>query len=474
MFQSCLCNKVYKKIDDSDIKFLQDLLGSERVFSGSNINEDYSHDELNTVKAYPEVLVEITNTQEVSKIMKYAYDNDIAVVARGSGTGLVGSSVPIHGGIMISMSKMNKILEIDDENLTLTVEPGVLLMEIAKYVEDHDLFYPPDPGEISATIGGNISTNAGGMRAVKYGVTRDYVMGLELVLPNGTILNVGGKVVKDSSGYSILDLICGSEGTLAIITKAILKLLPLPKKVISLLVPFPNLDTAIGTVPKIIKAKKIPTAIEFMQREVIIAAEQFLGKKFPDNSADAYLLLTFDGNTKEEIEKDYEVVANICLAEGAYDVFITDTDERKEAVWSARKAFLEAVKASTTEMDECDVVVPRNKVAEFIKYTDSLQKEFSIRIRSFGHAGDGNLHIYVLKDDLDEQTWKEKLAAVFDKMYDKAEELGGLVSGEHGIGYAKKEFISNQYGKEYMELMFHIKLAFDPKNILNPGKICEG
>ena len=474
MFESCLCSKVYKKIDDKDLKFLTDLLGSQRVIAGNNISEDYSHDELNTVKAFPEVLVEIITAQEVSEIMKYANNNDIPVVARGSGTGLVGSSVPLHGGIMLNMTKMNRILELDDENLTLTVEPGVLLMEIAKFVEDFELFYPPDPGEISATIGGNINTNAGGMRAVKYGVTRDYVLGLELVLPSGTIINVGGKVVKNSSGYSILDLICGSEGTLAIITKAILKLLPLPKKTISLLVPFPDLDRAISTVPKIIKAKKIPTAIEFMQREVIIAAEQFLGKKFPDNSADAYLLLTFDGNTKEEIERDYETVANICIAEGAYDVYITDTDERKEAVWSARKAFLEAVKASTTEMDECDVVVPRNKVAEFIKYTDSLQKEHKIRIRSFGHAGDGNLHVYILRDDLDENTWKERLAAVFDKMYDKSIELGGLVSGEHGIGYAKKEFISTQYGKEYMELMLQIKLAFDPNNILNPGKICQG
>jgi glycolate oxidase len=473
MFDSCLCNKVYKKIDNKDLKFLTDLLGSQRVIAGNNISEDYSHDELNTIKAFPEVLVEIHTVQEVSEIMKYSNGNNIPVVARGSGTGLVGSSVPLHGGIMLDMTKMNKIIELDDENLTLTVEPGVLLMEIAKFVEDYELFYPPDPGEISATIGGNINTNAGGMRAVKYGVTRDYVMGLELVLPSGTIINVGGKVVKNSSGYSILDLICGSEGTLAIITKAILKLLPLPKRTISLLVPFPDLDRAISTVPKIIKAKKIPTAIEFMQREVIVAAEQFLGKKFPDNSADAYLLLTFDGNSKEEIEKDYETVANICIAEGAYDVYITDTDERKETVWSARKAFLEAVKASTTVIDECDVVVPRNKVAEFIKYTDSLQKEFKIRIRSFGHAGDGNLHVYILKDDLDESTWKEKLAAVFDKMYDKSIKLGGLVSGEHGIGYAKKEFISTQYGKEYMELMLQIKLAFDPNNILNPGKICQ-
>ena len=473
MLKSCLCDKTYKKLDENDIKFLKDLLGSERVKIGKEISEDYCHDELNTIRGYPEALVEVLNTEEVSKIMKYAYDNDIPVVVRGSGTGLVGGAVSLYGGIMISMVKMNKILELDDENLTLTVEPGVLLMEIAKFVEDYELFYPPDPGEISATIGGNINTNAGGMRAVKYGVTRDYVMGLELVLPNGAILNVGGKVVKDSSGYSIVDLICGSEGTLAIVTKAILRLLPLPKKTISLLIPFPDLDTAISTVPKIIKAKKIPTAIEFMQREVIIAAEQFLGKKFPDNSADAYLLLTFDGNTKEEIKKDYETVANICISEGAYDAYITDTDERKEAVWSARKAFLEAVKASTTEMDECDVVVPRNKVAEFIKYTHNLQDEFKIRIRSFGHAGDGNLHIYILKDNLDENTWKEKLAAVFNKMYNKAIELGGLVSGEHGIGYAKKEFISSQYGEEYMQLMLRIKLAFDPKNILNPGKICE-
>ncbi len=243
------------------------------------------------------------------------------------------------------------------------------------------------------------------MRAVKYGVTRDYIRGLEIVLPDGKVIQVGGKVVKNSSGYSIKDLVCGAEGTLAIVTKAILKLLPLPKKAISLLIPFPNLEMAINTVPKIIKSKAIPTAIEFMQREVILAAEKFLGKKFPDNSSDAYLLLTFDGNTKEDIEKDYEKVADICLEEGALDVYISDTDERKEAVWSARGAFLEAVKASTTEMDECDVVVPRNKVASFVKYTDELQEQFDVRIRSFGHAGDGNLHVYVLRDNLNKEQW---------------------------------------------------------------------
>lgn len=463
----------YKKLDTKDIGFLTALLGESRVFTEEAINEDFSHDEMGGISRLPDVLVEVATTEEVSRIMKYADENLIPVVARGSGTGLVGASVPVYGGIMICMSKMNNILELDEENLTLTLEPGMLLMDINKYVEPFDLFYPPDPGEKTATIAGNINTNAGGMRAVKYGVTRDYVRGLEIVLPNGDILNVGGKVVKNSSGYSIKDLICGSEGTLGIVTKAILKLVPLPKKTVSLLIPFPNLDMAISTVPKIVKSKAAPTAIEFMQREVILAAEEFLGKKFPDNSSDAYLLLTFDGNSLTDIEKAYESVANICLEEGALDVFITDTDERKEAVWSARGAFLEAVKASTTEMDECDVVVPRNKVAEFIKYTDELQKEYNVRIRSFGHAGDGNLHVYVLRDQLTDEEWDKKLHEVFGAMYGKSVELKGLVSGEHGIGYAKKPYMFEQYGPEYVTLMKNIKLAFDPNNILNPGKVCQ-
>ncbi|MFT5873390.1 MAG: glycolate oxidase [Clostridium sp.] len=463
----------YKKLDARDIEFLVSILGNDRVFTGEEINDDFSHDEMGGISKMPDVLVEVLETSEVAKIMKYANENMIPVVARGSGTGLVGASVPIYGGIMINMSKMNKILEIDEENLMLTLEPGVLLMEISKYVEEFDLFYPPDPGEKSATIGGNISTNAGGMRAVKYGVTRDYIRGLEVVLPSGEILNVGGKVVKNSTGYSIKDMICGAEGTLGIVTKIILKLIPLPKKAVSLLIPFPNLDMAINTVPLIVKSKAAPTAIEFMQREVIIAAEEFLGKKFPDNSSDAYLLLTFDGNSIEEIERAYESVANICLEEGALDVFITDTDERKEAVWSARGAFLEAVKATTTDMDECDVVVPRNKVAEFIKYTNELQKQFDVRIRSFGHAGDGNLHVYVLKDELTDEAWEVKIAEVFEAMYSKSRQLKGLVSGEHGIGFAKKAYMLEQLGPVYIDLMKNIKFAFDPKNILNPGKVCQ-
>ena len=411
--------------------------------------------------------------ETVHYIAEFCYENNIPVTPRGAGTGLVGSSVAIEHGIMIDSSLMNHILELDEENLTITVEPGVLLMELAAYVEDHDFFYPPDPGEKSATIGGNISTNAGGMRAVKYGVTRDYVRGLEVVLPNGKIVEFGGKVVKNSSGYSLKDLMIGSEGTLGFITKATLKLLPLPKKAISLLIPFKTLKEAIDTVPLIIKSKAIPTAIEFMQREVIIDAEEYLGKKFPDSQSDAYLLLKFDGNSTEEIEADYDKVAKLCLEAGALDVLISDTEEREESIWKARGAFLEAIKGSTTDMDEVDMVVPRNKVNEMVEYLHNLHNEVDIRIKSFGHAGDGNLHSYILKDDLSQEEFEKRMAAAMEKIYEKAAQLGGKVSGEHGIGFAKKPYLRESLDPETIELMSGIKKAFDPKNILNPHKVFQ-
>ncbi|MBQ4314013.1 MAG: FAD-binding oxidoreductase [Lentisphaeria bacterium] len=461
----------YKAFTANDLEALQKICGVERVIPRECIGEDYSHDELAGIHNFPDVLVKAVSTQEVSKIMKYASANNIPVTPRGSGTGLVGGSVALCGGIMLDLTLMNHFLELDEENMTLTLEPGVLLMDVGKYVEEAGLFYPPDPGEKTATIGGNINTNAGGMRAVKYGVTRDYVRGLEVVLPNGNIMELGGKVVKNSSGYSLKDIIVGSEGTLGIVTKAILRLLPLPKHKISLLVPFPDLPSAISAVPSVIRASSIPTAVEFMEREVILAAEEFLARKFPDNSSDAYLLLTYDGASKEELDIAWEEAANICLECGALDVFISNTQERNESIWSARGAFLEAIKASTSEMDECDVVVPRRHVAEFVLYSHALQKKHNVRIRSFGHAGDGNLHIYVLRDELDEKSWEEKLAAVFADLYSKADTLGGKVSGEHGIGYAKKPYLSDSLSSDEKAVMAGIKAAFDPANILNPGKL---
>lgn len=463
----------YKKIDGHDIAYLRTLVDNKRFFYGGEISEDYSHDELGGIKNYPEVLIKVKSGEEIAAIMDYANGQHIPVVVRGSGTGLVGAAVAIEGGIMLETTLMNRILELDEDNLTVTVEPGVLLMELAQFAMDHDFMYPPDPGEKSATIGGNISTNAGGMRAVKFGVTRDYVRGLTIVTPTGKVMKLGGKVVKNSSGYSLKDLIIGSEGTLAIITEAILKLVPLPPRTVSLLIPFESMDAALDIVPRIIKSKSEPTAIEYFSSECIGFSEEYLGKKFPDHSADAYLLLTYDGNELAEVEKAYAPVADMCLNSGALDVLIVDTDERKDSVWSARSAFLEAIKGSTTEMDECDVVVPRNQVANFIKFTHRLSKDIGLRLPSFGHAGDGNLHIYLCRDGLDHAQWQTCRETAFDAMYAEAEKMGGLVSGEHGIGYAKKDYLTAQYGMDIMGLMRGIKTVFDPNNILNPGKVCQ-
>lgn len=462
----------YKKLDTNDINALKLIIpDSLRLLYGESINEEYSHDELGGTKSIPDAVIKAASADEVSAVMKYAFENNIPVTPRGSGTGLVGACVPVEGGIVIDLSPMNKVLELDEENLTITVEPGLLLMELSQFVEEKGFFYPPDPGEKTATIGGNISTNAGGMRAVKYGVTRDYVRGLQVVLPNGNIISLGGKVVKNSSGYALKDLMIGSEGTLGIITKAILKLLPLPQKTISLLVPFNSLSSAINTVPQIVKSKNIPTAIEFMQKEVIADAESYLGSKFPHHGSKAYLLLKFDGNSKQEIEACYDDVAKICLDNGAVDVLISDTDERDEAIWKARGAFLEAIKASTSDMDEVDVVVPRSCVNDLVEFSHSLQDKIGIRIKSFGHAGDGNLHIYILKDNLKEAEWQEKMELAMKEMYAKAAELCGKVSGEHGIGYAKKGYLKNVLTADEIAIMKGIKQSFDPKLILNPNKI---
>ena len=457
-----------------DFDKIIEITDNERVWVGDEIAKEYYKDEMPEYGVFPpELYVEVLNKEEVSEIMKYAYEQNIPVVCRGAGTGLAGGATCKYGGIMLSVMRMNKIFPVDHKNQTITAQPGALLIDIQVAAKEEGLFYPPDPGEKSATIGGNISTNAGGMRAVKYGVTRDYVRGLEVVLPNGKIVEFGGKVVKNSSGYSLKDLMIGSEGTLGFITKATLKLLPLPKKAISLLIPFKTLKEAIDTVPLIIKSKAIPTAIEFMQREVIIDAEEYLGKKFPDSQSDAYLLLKFDGNSTEEIEADYDKVAKLCLEAGALDVLISDTEEREESIWKARGAFLEAIKGSTTDMDEVDMVVPRNKVNEMVEYLHNLHNEVDIRIKSFGHAGDGNLHSYILKDDLSQEEFEKRMAEAMEKIYEKAAQLGGKVSGEHGIGFAKKPYLRESLDPETVELMSGIKKAFDPKNILNPHKVFQ-
>ena len=280
-------------------------------------------------------------------------------------------------------------------------------------------------------------------------------------------------MVKNSSGYSIQNLLVGSEGTLAVVTELILKLIPLPEHTMSLLVPFDDLDACFRAVPKIIQSRTAPTAVEFMQREVIAAAEEYLGLYFPDKSSNAYLLLTYDGNTKTELEATYKRAAEVCLNCGAKDVFISDTEERQASLWKARGAFLEATKTSTTDIDECDVVVPRSNLAPYMAFVGSLEGAHGVRIRSFGHAGDGNLHIYLCKDDMQQPRWQQVCDTVMEKLYTTATEMGGQISGEHGIGHAKSQYLDEAAGEPLMHLMQGIKAAFDPDNILNPGKVLK-
>lgn len=461
----------YKHVDAADLAFLEGVAPG-RVFSGADISADYDHDEMTEYGHFmPEAVVQAQSAQEICDVLRYCNEKKIAVTPRGAGTGLCGGCVAIHGGVVLSTERMKRVLEVDTRNMTATVEPGVLLMEFPKSLEGTGLFYPPDPGEKTATMGGNAMTNAGGMRAVRYGVTRDYVLGMEVALADGRLITLGGKTVKTSSGYSLIDLMIGSEGTLGFLTKLTVKLVPEPKVNLSLLMPFDDLQACIEAVPQVLACGCEPTAVEFMEREVIACAEKYLGKQFPDTSADAYLLVRLDGPSREALTPAMNTLTDLALSIGAKDVLLADTDERKESIWNARGAFLEAIKGSTPTMDECDVVVPRDHIAAFVRESVEIGKRAGVRVCSFGHAGDGNLHIYACRDELSEADWKRGVAQVMDELYAAARRMDGEVSGEHGIGHAKRAFLQESVGEAQVELMRGIKAAFDPNGILNPGKV---
>lgn len=460
------------RLTQEDIRYFISVLGEDRVLTGEHISEDYAHDEMTEYGSYaPDTVLLPRTTEEVSAILRRCNKRRIGLTPRGAGTGLCGGCVALHGGAVLCLSQMKRLLDVDKINMTATVEAGLLLMEFNKLLEGSGLFYPPDPGEKSATVCGNIMTNAGGMRAVRYGVTRDYVLGMTIVLADGAIEHLGGKTVKTSSGYSLMQLLCGSEGTLCVLTEATVKLIPEPRASLSLLIPFHSLQSCVEAVPQVLNSGCEPTAVEFMEKEVIEAAETYLGKQFPDKSADAYLLLRLDGASEALIEPRLESVTDLLLALGAKDVLLADTDERKMSIWDARGAFLEAIKNSTPSMDECDVVVPRSRIAEFVGISQQVSRDHQLRIRSFGHAGDGNLHLYLCKDDAEESLWQAKREAAMDALYAAARDMGGEVSGEHGIGHAKVPYLLHQVGPAQMALMRGIKQAFDPNGILNPGKV---
>lgn len=460
----------FSPVIEADRAALAAICGPQHVLSGAAIAEEYGHDELGEVRRLPDVVVLPGTADEVAAVLRYCNERRLPVTPRGSGTGLCGGATPVSGGVLLSVTRLNRILEIDERTLTATVEPGVILLNLQETLAGRGLLYPPDPGEKSATIGGNVMTNAGGMRAVKYGVTRDYIRGLQAALPSGELIELGGKIAKNSSGYSLLNLLVGSEGTLAVLTRITVKLVPLPKKTYSLLVPFADLGLAIECASDLGLSRLGPQSIEFMEREVIAAAEEYLGVRFPDKSAPAYLLIRFEGASLAALEPTVDAAARVCLELGAQDVLLADTLDRQATLWDARGAFLEALKAGS-EMDEVDVVVPRDRIAAFVARTKEVADEIGLRIRSFGHAGDGNLHVYLMRDSLPDDVWHDRLRTAMDLLYATGAALGGQVSGEHGIGAAKRGYLADRLGETQVGLMRAIKQAFDPHGILNPGKI---
>lgn len=449
-----------------------------KVITGDSINPDYAKDEMPIYgTGAPEVLIEATSTEAVSSIVKLCYEHSIPVIPRGAGTGLTGAGVAHQGGVMIDMTKMNRILEYDMENFVVRVQPGVLLNDLAEDAQKRGLLYAPDPGEKFATLGGNVATNAGGMRAVKYGATRDYVRAMTVVLPTGEVVKLGATVSKTSTGYSLINMLIGSEGTLGIITELTLKLLAKPAADISLIIPYENLEECIATVPLFFLNHLQPQALEFMEREIVLSSERYLGRSiFPQEhdgvEIGAYLLVTFDGDSAEALESVVEKAAEVVLEAGAIDVLIADTPAKKKDAWAARSSFLEAIEAETKLLDECDVVVPVNQIAKYLTYVNGVGEKYDFAVKSFGHAGDGNLHIYTCSNDMEEDEFKRQVDEFMWDIYRKAQEVGGLLSGEHGIGYGKMTYLSELSGPVSMRLMEGIKEVFDPKMIMNPGKVC--
>ena len=437
----------YNRITAEIAARLKSVVGERRFYAGEDIDPNFAHDEMPIYgKVMPDAVVDVESTEEVSEIMKICSENRIPVTCRGAGTGLVGGCVPLVGGLVLCTRRMNRILNYDMDNFVVRIQPGVLLKDLAADALAHGLMYPPDPGEKTATVGGNISTNAGGMRAVKYGVTRDYVLALTVVLADGRIIELGKSVCKTSSGYSLLHLMIGSEGTLGIITEMTMKLIPNPACDVSCLVPFRDVESCIGFVPKIRLANLDPQSIEFMDSDIVTSSAAFTGNPiFPKNvnneEVGASLLVTFVGTDEEELDQKMVRLGQIAEEAGAMDVLVVATSSSKKAAWAARSSFLTAIEADTKLIDEMDVVVPVDKIPAFLIYIRKLGEEVGIRIRNFGHAGDGNLHIYCCSNDMEIGEFKKRVKVIMDSAYAKCAELEGQVSGEHAIGHAKLPYL---------------------------------
>jgi glycolate oxidase len=464
----------YKQLIIDDISFFKEIIGADFVFTDSEKLLEYSHDETEDLSYPPEVVLKPVNTEEIAKILKYCNSKNIPVTPCGARTGLSGGSLPIFGGVALSVERLNSILEIDERNLQATVQPGVINQVFRDAVALKGLFYPPDPASKgSCSLGGNLAENAGGPKAVKYGVTKDYVLNLEIVLPTGEIIWTGANVLKNATGYDLTALMIGSEGTLGVITTIVFRLIPLPTKDITMLVPFSSVEKACEAVSAVFRAGIIPSALEFIERDAIDWTLKYTDVKLQINDdVKAHLLVEVDGNDMDILYKDCERIFEVMEGFESGEILLADSESQKNQIWKLRRAIGEAVKSNSIYKEE-DTVVPRAELAKLLKGVKAIGKDYGFQSVCYGHAGDGNLHINIIKGDMSDEDWNTKLTLGIREIFELTKNLGGTLSGEHGIGLVQKDYMDIVFSEKALDLQKGIKNLFDPKGILNPGKILK-
>jgi glycolate oxidase len=462
----------YSKITPEILAQLSMAVGAANIFVDAGSLETYSHDETEDLHYYPEVVVKPTDTDAVAAVMKVCNENHVPVTPRGGGTGLSGGALPIFGGVLLSMERFKSILSIDTDNLQATVEPGVITEEFINAVGEHGLLYPVDPSSKgSCFIGGNVAHGSGGPRVVKYGTIREYIINLEVVLPTGEVIWTGANTLKYASGYNLTQLMIGSEGTLAVVTKIVTKLIPKTQHSVLMLGSFLENEAACAAVSAIFKAGVIPSALEFMERRGVEWVIHYNDIKFDlKDDVNAFLMIEFDGNDMDMIFKDCERVNSVLEEFGCTDVLFADTAQQKEELWRMRRTMAESVKSNSVYKEE-DTVVPRAALPQLINGIKEIGSRYGFESVCYGHAGDGNLHINIVKAGMSDEDWKNRLKEGIAELFQLTADLGGTISGEHGIGLVQKEFMSIKYTEIHLNLMRNIKLVFDPNTILNPGKI---
>ncbi|MBX7142679.1 MAG: FAD-binding protein [Chitinophagales bacterium] len=462
----------FTRISGDDITFFKSVIGEANVLYDAESLEKYSHDETEDLRFPPEVVLKPSSPEEISSILSYCNERSIPVTPRGAGTGLSGGALPVFGGVILSSEKLNRILFIDERNHQVTVEPGVITQVLQDAVREKGLFYPPDPASKgSCFIGGNISENSGGPKAVKYGVVKDYVLNLEMVLPDGEIIWTGANVLKNATGYNLTQLVVGSEGTLGVVTKIVLRLIPHPQHDLLMLVPFKSATQACEAVNAVFQAGIIPSAMEFMERDAIDWAMRFVETNVEvADDVEAHLLIEVDGNDEEVLMKQMEKITDILQQFSIGEILFADTSDQKASLWKLRRSVAEAVKRNSVYKEE-DTVVPRAELPALLSGVKSIGKKYGFKSVCYGHVGDGNLHVNVIKGDLSDEDWTEKLPQGIREIFQLCVKLGGTLSGEHGIGWVQKPYMDIAFNATQMKLMQQIKNVFDPNGILNPGKI---